>query len=275
MNIFNPSKNNLDEIVFENRNKMYGAYALRKDAAKYTNLGMVYALSPLILLALIAIIYGKNRPNNSNTSLRALTADSKKIIETAIVKIENLQIVPDISFEKISDVIDYNNIVRDKEINKVIKKNNDNRLINSQIKQHASIILNVGIGSLPTIGQGINGTDIAGNFPTLKAPEKPFDFVEIMPEFPGGMQAMYNYITNNLQYPKLAKESNRSGRVVLSFVVNADGSISDINIIEGIGFGCDDEAKRVISEMPNWKPGIQNGTQVSVRLILPINFTQE
>jgi protein TonB len=275
MNIFNPSKNNLDEIVFENRNKMYGAYALRKDAAKYTNLGMVYALSPLILLALIAIIYGKTRSNNSNTSLRALTADSKKIIETAVVKIENLQIVPDISFEKISDVIDYNNIVRDKEINKVIKKNNDNRPINSQIKQHASIILNVGIGSLPTIGQGINGTDIAGNFPTLKAPEKPFDFVEIMPEFPGGMQAMYNYITNNLQYPKLAKESNRSGRVVLSFVVNADGSISDINIMEGIGFGCDDEAKRVISEMPNWKPGIQNGTQVSVRLILPINFTQE
>jgi protein TonB len=275
MNIFNPSKNNLDEIVFENRNKMYGAYALRKDADKYTNLGMVYALSPLILLALIAIIYGKTRPNNSNTSLRALTADSKKIIETAVVKIENLQIVPDISFEKISDVIDYNNIVRDKEINKVIKKNNDNRPINSQIKQHASIILNVGIGSLPTIGQGINGTDIAGNFPTLKAPEKPFDFVEIMPEFPGGMQAMYNYITNNLQYPKLAKESNRSGRVVLSFVVNADGSISDINIMEGIGFGCDDEAKRVISEMPNWKPGIQNGTQVSVRLILPINFTQE
>jgi protein TonB len=275
MNIFNPSKNNLDEIVFENRNKMYGAYALRKDAAKYTNLGMVYALSPLILLALIAIIYGKTRSNNSNTSLRALTADSKKIIETAVVKIENLQIVPDISFEKISDVIDYNNIVRDKEINKVIKKNNDNRPINSQIKQHASIILNVGIGSLPTIGQGINGTDIGGNFPTLKAPEKPFDFVEIMPEFPGGMQAMYNYITNNLQYPKLAKESNRNGRVVLSFVVNADGSISDINIMEGIGFGCDDEAKRVISEMPNWKPGIQNGTQVSVRLILPINFTQE
>ena len=275
MNIFNPSKNNLDEIVFENRNKMYGAYALRKDAAKYTNLGMVYALSPLILLALIAIIYGKNLPNNSNTSLRALTADSKKIIETAVVKIENLQIVPDISFEKISDVIDYNNIVRDKEINKVIKKNNDNRPINSQIKQRASIILNGGIGSLPAIGQGINGTDIAGNFPTLKAPEKPFDFVETMPEFPGGMQAMYNYITNNLQYPKLAKESNRNGRVVLSFVVNADGSISDINIMESIGFGCDDEAKRVISEMPNWKPGIQNGTQVSVRLILPINFTQE
>ena len=62
MNIFNPSKNNLDEIVFENRNKMYGAYALRKDAAKYTNLGMVYALSPLILLALIAIIYGNRGP---------------------------------------------------------------------------------------------------------------------------------------------------------------------------------------------------------------------
>ena len=100
MNIFNTSKNSLDEIVFENRNKMYGAYALRKDAAKYTNLGMVYALSPFILLALMAIIYGKTHPNNSSSAISALTTDTKKIIETAVIKIEHLQIVPDISFDK-------------------------------------------------------------------------------------------------------------------------------------------------------------------------------
>jgi protein TonB len=275
MNIFNPSKNSLDEIVFENRNKMYGAYALRKDAAKYTNLGMVYALSPFILLALMAIIYGKTHPNNSSSAISALTTDTKKIIETAVIKIEHLQIVPDISFEKISDVLDYNTIVKDKDIKKAIKKNNTITPIRTQIIQHNSGMLSGGVGTLPSIGQGENGTGKAGNFPTLKVHEKPLDFVETMPEFPGGMQAMYNYITNNLQYPKLAKESNRTGRVMLSFVVNADGSISDIHIMEGIGFGCDDEAMRVISEMPNWKPGIQNGTQVPVRLILPINFTQE
>lgn len=275
MNIFNPSKNNLDEIVFENRNKMYGAYALRKDAAKYTNLGMTYALSPFILLSLFALVYGKTHSSNTTPTLTALKSDTKKIIETAVIKIENLQIVPDISFEKISDVIDYNNIVKDKDIKKAIKKNNSITTISTQIIQNSSGIVSAGLGSLPTIGQGGNGIGKAGNFPTLKAPEKPFDIVETMPEFPGGMQAMYNYITNNLQYPKLAKESNRTGRVMLSFVVNADGSISDINIMEGIGFGCDDEAMRVVSEMPTWRPGIQNGTQVPVRLILPINFTQE
>ncbi len=275
MNIFNPSKNNLDEIVFENRNKMYGAYALRKDAAKYTNLGMTYALSPFILLSLFALVYGKTHSSNTTPTLTALKSDAKKIIESAVVKIENLQIVPDINFDKISDVIDYKNIVKDKDIKNVIKKSNNVTPISSQIIQHTSGILNGGIGNLPTIEKGGNGIGKAGNFPTLKAPEKPFDIVETMPEFPGGMQAMYNYITNNLQYPKLAKESNRTGRVMLSFVVNADGSISDINIMQGIGFGCDDEAMRVISEMPTWKPGIQNGTQVPVRLILPINFTQE
>jgi TonB family protein len=236
---------------------------------------MFYALSPIILLALMAIIYGKIHQKNSGNSISALTADTKKLIETTVFKIESLQIVPDLSFEKLNDVIDYKHIIKDKNIKNIIKKSNSITPISSQIMQHTSNTLNGGIGNLPSIGQGENGTNIAGNFPTLKAPEKAFDFVEIMPEFPGGMQAMYNYITNNLQYPKLAKESNRTGRVMLSFVVNADGSISDINILEGIGLGCDDEAMRVISEMPIWKPGIQNGTQVPVRLILPINFTQE
>lgn len=275
MNIFNPSKNNLDEIVFENRNKLYGAYALRKDAAKFTNLGMAYALSPLILLALFAIVYGKTHSSNTSQGLTALKNDTKKIIETAVVKIENLVIVPDVTFEKVSDVIDYKHIIKDKDIKNAIKKSNSIIPISSQIMQHTSGISTGGIGSLPSIGQGGNGTSKAGNFPTLKVPEKPFDIVEIMPEFAGGMQAMYNYITQNLQYPKLAKESGLTGRVILAFVVNADGSISDINIMQGIGFGCDDEAMRVISEMPNWNPGIQNGTKVPVRLILPINFTQE
>ena len=275
MNIFNHSKNNLDEIVFENRNKSYGAYALRKDAAKYTNLGMTYALSPFILLALFAIVYGKSQSGNATPTLTALKSDAKKIIENAVVKIENLQIVPDVSFDKINDVIDYKHIIKDKDIKNIIKKSNTITPISSQIIQHTSGILSGGIGSLPTIGQGGNGTGKSGNFPILTPNVKPFDFVEDMPEFPGGMQAMYNYITNNLQYPKLAKESGRTGRVMLSFVVNADGSSSDINIMQGIGFGCDDEAMRVISEMPNWKPGIQNGTAVPVRLILPINFTQE
>ena len=78
MNIFNPSKNNLDEIVFENRNKMYGAYALRKDAAKYTNLGMTYALSPFILLSLFALVYGKTHSSNTTPTLTALKSDTKK-----------------------------------------------------------------------------------------------------------------------------------------------------------------------------------------------------
>jgi hypothetical protein len=86
MKYFNPSKNNLDEIVFENRNKLYGAYALRRDAAKYTNLGMAYALSTFILLALFAIVYGKTHSDNANPTLNALKADAKEIIETAVVK---------------------------------------------------------------------------------------------------------------------------------------------------------------------------------------------
>ena len=102
--------------------------------------------------------------------------------------------------------------------------------------------------------------------------EEIFTFVEEYPEFPGGEKALYEYIKNNIRYPEVARTSGITGTVYVQFVVEKDGSISDVKVLRGIGGGCDEEAVRVVKSMPKWKPGKQRGQPVRVYYTLPIDF---
>ena len=102
--------------------------------------------------------------------------------------------------------------------------------------------------------------------------EVPFIIVENMPTFPGGEKKMLEYVAKNVKYPQLAKEVGTQGRVFVSFVVEKDGSITNVTILRGIGSGCDEEAMRVVKSMPKWNPGLQCGRAVRVSCNLPINF---
>jgi protein TonB len=100
-----------------------------------------------------------------------------------------------------------------------------------------------------------------------------FTVVESMPEFPGGMQELYTFLGNNIKYPVMAKESGIQGKVYVTFVVEVDGSITDVRVLRGIGGGCDEEAVRVVQNMPKWTPGKQRGKPVRVQYNLPVRFT--
>jgi len=100
-----------------------------------------------------------------------------------------------------------------------------------------------------------------------------FTVVESMPEFPGGMGELMKYLGTSIKYPPLAKESGIQGRVFINFVVEPNGSISNVKVLRGIGGGCDEEAVRVVENMPNWKPGKQRGKAVRVSYNLPVKFT--
>lgn len=95
---------------------------------------------------------------------------------------------------------------------------------------------------------------------------------DVVPEFPGGQDSMYKFIYANLKYPKKAKEKGIEGKVYIQFVVEADGSLSNIKVLKGLGYGCDEEAMRIIKKMPKWVPGGQNGKKVPVKFNLPIKF---
>ena len=100
-----------------------------------------------------------------------------------------------------------------------------------------------------------------------------FQVVENDPEFPGGVEAMYKYLGQNIKYPQLARENNITGRVYVSFVVEKDGSVSNVKVLRDIGGGCGQEAVRVVKSMPKWTPGKQRGKAVRVQYNLPVNFS--
>lgn len=99
-----------------------------------------------------------------------------------------------------------------------------------------------------------------------------FKVVEEMPEFPGGAAKLIEYIGKNVKYPMMARESDIQGKVYVQFVVEPDGSISKVQLLRGIGGGCDEEAMRVIQSMPKWKPGKQRGAPVRVQYMVPVIF---
>lgn len=116
----------------------------------------------------------------------------------------------------------------------------------------------------------VNTTATAQNKKTSN--DKVFEKVEVMPEFPGGEQAMMDFVAKNVVYPQEARDKEISGRVMVGFIVEKDGSISDVKVVKGIGGGCDEEAVRVVKAMPKWKPGKEKGKPVRVSYMMPFSF---
>ena len=101
---------------------------------------------------------------------------------------------------------------------------------------------------------------------------KVFDVVEQMPDFPGGMSALMSYLNKNIRYPVVAEENGIQGRVIVTFVVERNGSITDVQVVKSVDPSLDKEAIRVVKSMPNWIPGKQNGSAVRVKYTLPVTF---
>ncbi|NCC18434.1 MAG: energy transducer TonB [Bacteroidia bacterium] len=99
-----------------------------------------------------------------------------------------------------------------------------------------------------------------------------FSVVEDEAEFPGGIDALGQFLASNIKYPQEAKEEKITGKVIITFVVEKDGSINDIKILRDIGYGCGEEAKRIVKLMPKWKPAKQRGKFVRQQFVLPISF---
>ncbi|REE05977.1 energy transducer TonB [Marinoscillum furvescens] len=108
--------------------------------------------------------------------------------------------------------------------------------------------------------------------PEEEVVEEVFTIVEDQPEFPGGMAAFYKYVGDQMSYPSQARRMGIEGRVYVQFVVDKDGTVTEVKAVKGIGAGCDEEAERVLRESPKFKPGKQRGRAVKVRMVLPIIF---
>ncbi|AGA80294.1 energy transducer TonB [Echinicola vietnamensis] len=136
------------------------------------------------------------------------------------------------------------------------------------IQEKFEPILDIAIPEDPVV----NSPALPTGPPLADTADEVKDFAEQMPTPPGGMEGWAQYLSGNLTYPKQAVRMGIEGTVFLVFVVNKDGSIQDVEILRGVGGGCSEEAIRVLENAPDWKPGLQGGRPVRVKMRLPIKF---
>ena len=249
------------DLIFDDRNKEYGAYDLRQKYSRNIGLAM------LIAIGLIAA--GVSAPFISRM-ISGWTDDANKIKMTEVTTLEAPPPMdktqpppPDVppppplktTVKFVAPVV-----VEDTKVNE-------------EPPPSVEELKEVEVGKKTQEGDA-NGVDQSLiETPVVAEETKPFTFVEQMPSFPGGEEALYTYLTKNIRYPEIAKENGITGTVYLKFVVKADGVISGIEVVRTPGGGLEQEAIRVVKTMPSWKPGKQNGKAVPVYFTLPVRFT--
>lgn len=257
------SNNNLDEVVFEQRNKAYGAYAIRKSYATNLNKALLYTLLPLLMLLIVAV-FSRKQPA-VNAQLAAQLKQMDKAIKDVSVAFEQFEIEMPASA----------NVQSNPETFTVVPNQQVTQPQTTQTTTSTAAISGSGTSGSETgtvVSNGSSGTGNTGMGILVEPTTTIQDFAEVMPAFPGGLDQFYRYLSSEINYPKAALENSVSGKVVVSFVVFENGKVADIKLERGIGFGCDDEALRVISNMPAWVPGSQNGKKVAVKMRIPIKF---
>jgi protein TonB len=266
-------KRDLDDVVFEHRNRNYGAYILRKKYGSHIKKASFWGMSAFVLLVLSPIIMDK-----MNFNANSLADDNNTLVELS--RIEKPPVVPPPPKLPLPEpppqkkqiaTIDFRPpVVKDNPIEEpIIPKMDDITVAVSTKTQDGEKI------NLPPIEEPL-APPVEEPKPVVKAVDvddnEPLIFVQQKPEFKDGEKAMYEFLAKNIKYPTIARENGIQGIVFVSFVVSKDGSIRDIVIKRGIGGGCNEEAFRVVQMMPKWTPGKQNGKAVNVAFTLPIKF---
>jgi periplasmic protein TonB len=244
----------LEEIVFKSRNKEYGAYVLRNKYQKYTTISLIIAIfiiGAVVAYPVIAAYISKNRMIVENKTVETEMLNAPKSEEPPpppppppppdVVQQQRF-VAPVVT----SDSVETTMVSQDELSTKV----------NAEAPAEENIVVE------ETKTQVIE----------QEAPKEIFTVVEEQPTYPGGDEARIKFLQANMKYPEEAKELGVQGKVFVTFVVEVDGSITDVKVLRGIGSGCDDEAIRVVKSMPKWVPGKQRGVPVRVQFNLPINF---
>jgi protein TonB len=240
-----------DEIIFENRNKEYGAYDLRKRYPAATFWSITGGVA-LFVSVTIGLSLSMERDATGGTEPYAGYIVEFDTIQTEIYRQPE---IPEIPKPEIT-------------VNAYIPPVVVEKLDSGDVTL-ASV---VSLDSVKNKPVDLVIDPVADPVVIIKKDPEPVFIVEEMPAFPGGEKSLMKFIYDNIEYPAEAAENNIEGRVILKFVVGTDGSVTRIEIIKGIHPVLDQEAVRVVSLLPKWKPGRQNGEQVPVWFTVPVNF---
>ena len=206
-----------------------------------------------------------------NTQAIELSALNEKKKEAKKIEKEVVKVEPEKVIEKVKSSVKFTPPV----IKKDSEVKEDNQLDLEKVEK-----TNVTIGAFDVQGNDEVGGEVLKAKEEIAQPEPPkheeenkvFDVVEQMPSFPGGMGALMSWLSQNMKYPPIAAENGVQGRVIVQFVVEKDGSITDVHVAKSVDPSLDKEAARVVKAMPHWIPGKQNGSAVRVKYTVPVTF---
>lgn len=273
------TRNGWCDLIFEGRNKEYGAYKLRTQTGK-RNLKAIITIAILAALAIILFYikagydaYQAAHAKNENvTELSALNQPKKKEakVERKVEVEEKKEVIKEVK----SSI---------KFTAPVIKKDAEVKPEDEMKTQDQIMKTNTAIGALDVKGnsdqgeilkvtQRVETEPVKAEAPKPEVENKVFDVVEQMPSYPGGQGALMQFLQSNIKYPVVAQENGVQGRVTISFVVERDGSITDVAVARSVDPSLDREAMRVVKSMPKWIPGKQNGQAVRVKYNVPVSF---
>ena len=264
------------DIIFASRNKSYGAYQLRRSYPSYVTRALGLGL---LLIAVMFLL---------PTFLNAISAFAEE--DKPVDVVAELGPPPDIdpnnpppppppppptppppvrsTVKFVPPIIKKDEEVQEEKppaVEELVEKKEDIGTEDKQGNDEAA----------PTIED--NPSELVVEAPAPVVEDKTYEMFDIQkpPSFPGGEKELLKFLAQNIKYPPLARENNIQGNVALTFVVNKNGSVSDVTVLRDIGGGCGKEAVRVVNSMPRWNPGEANGNPVKVRFTLPVRFKLE
>jgi protein TonB len=263
------------DLVFEGKNEAYGAYAIRQDTSKRNLFAMLALVAGLAFIVLCFL--GVNVAQNAIAAAQAEhetevalenieeEAEEKEEEEVEVIYEENEQLVAE---ETVMNSEKFTAYEMEDDAPEMQTKTQD------EVAQS-----DIAIGAID-YDQGSDEAEhvlkvnekVVDEVPPKVEETKVFDVVEQMPQFKGGDAALMDYLNKNIKYPVIAEENGIQGRVVTTFVVERDGSITDVKVIKSVDPSLDKEAVRVVKSMPKWNPGKQNGSAVRVKFTLPVTF---
>ena len=255
------------DLIFEGRNKEYGAYKMRARAPR--------RLTFSVILVVVIALVGFSIPK-----LITMVTPEKKEVMTEVTTLSQLE-EPEVKQEEVQKVqpvappppalkssikVTAPVIKKDEEVADEDEMKSQEELTESKVT--------ISIADVKGTDEegGVDIADLKQVVTEAPVEEEVFDMVEQAPQFPGGPAELMAYLSKNIRYPVIAQENGISGRVICQFVVGSDGSVRDIKVMRGVDPSLDKEAVRVIQSMPKWIPGRQNGKAVSVRYTLPVTF---
>ncbi len=267
------------DLIFEGKNKNFGAYTLRKASAKRHNRAMLVILVVLFIVALLGLL--------ANTVLQKNDARPEDQVEQALIDYSTEDVeddepeepeqqrveeqLPEALPEEILNTVKATElaIVRDEEVVEEIKSQDELKDTDTAV---GTTDFDKGTDDLNVVREHKNEVIVEEKKPEPVDDNKVFDVVEQKPQFPGGEAALIKYVAEHIRYPAMAQENNIQGRVVVQFVVTKTGAVGEVKVVRGKDPDLDKEAVRVVKSLPKFVPGKMNGHAVNVWYTLPIQF---